>query len=167
MSTTSTPDSTTSGPTLAGRLREDLNTALKAQDVVRRDTLRMALTAVKNASVAGTEARELSDEEVLAVLRTEVKKRKEAAEAFAGAGRTESAERERAEEAVLAGYLPAQVDEASLQAAVAAAVTQAAAGGKTGMSAMGAVMGVLKPQLGSTVDGGRLSAEVRRQLASS
>jgi len=165
VSTTSTSTSTGSSGSLADRLRDDLNTALKAQDAVRRDTLRMALTAVKTASVAGTEARELSDEEVLAVLRTEVKKRKEAAEAFAGAGRTESAERERAEEAVLAGYLPAQVDDAALQAAVAAAVEQAAAGGKTGMSAMGAVMGVLRPQLGSTVDGGRLSAEVRRQLS--
>ncbi|MBF5081895.1 GatB/YqeY domain-containing protein [Quadrisphaera sp. INWT6] len=161
MSTTST----TSSGSLADRLRDDLNTALKAQDAVRRDTLRMALTAVKTASVAGTEARELSDEEVLAVLRTEVKKRKEAAEAFAGAGRTGSAERERAEEAVLAAYLPAQVDDAALQAAVAAAVSQAAEGGKTGMGAMGAVMGVLRPQLGSTVDGGRLSAEVRRQLS--
>ncbi len=163
MSTPAAPASTG----LAERLRADLGTALKAQDAVRRDTLRMALTAVKTASVAGTSARELSDDEVLAVLRSEVKKRKEAAEAFAGAGRAESAQRERDEEAVLAGYLPAQVDDLALEAAVAAAVERAAASGKSGPGAMGAVMGLLKPQLGATVDGGRLSAEVRRQLAAS
>ncbi|PWJ53362.1 hypothetical protein SAMN06264364_113121 [Quadrisphaera granulorum] len=161
MSTPGTPASTS----LAERLRTDLNTSMRARDEVRTATLRMALTAVKTASVAGTEARELSDEEVLAVLRTEVKKRKEAAEAFAGAGRAESAERERAEEAVLVAYLPAQLDDDALAAAVDAAVAQVAAAGKSGPSAMGAVMGVLRPQVGSTVDGGRLAAAVKSALS--
>jgi len=149
---------------LQDRLRSDLTVAMRARDELTTATLRMALTALKSAEVAGTSARELSQDEVVAVLRTETKKRREAAEAFAAAGRAEQAERERAEEGVLEAYLPAQLDDAALSALVAEEVASAATAGKAGMGAMGAVMGALKPRVGATVDGGRLAAEVRRQL---
>ena len=149
---------------LQDRLRSDLTVAMRARDELTTATLRMALTALKSAEVAGTSARELSQDEVVAVLRTETKKRREAAEAFAAAGRAEQAERERAEEGVLEAYLPQQMDDTALSAMVAEEVAAAATAGKTGMGAMGAVMGALKPRAGATVDGGRLAAEVRRQL---
>jgi len=154
--------------TLKQQLRADLEAAMRAQDELRRSTLRMALTAVTTAEVAGTSARELTDEEVMAVLRSESKKRREAAEAFEAAGRQDGAaraQRERAEEAVLAAYLPAQLDDAALAALVAEEVAAAAASGKTGMGAMGAVMAAVRPRVGQLADGGRVAAEVRRQLA--
>ncbi|SDQ18123.1 GatB/YqeY domain-containing protein [Quadrisphaera sp. DSM 44207] len=149
---------------LQDRLREDLTTAMREKDDLRRATLRMALTAVKAAEVAGDSPRELSQEEVLAVLRTEAKKRREAADAFAGAGRADQAERERAEEAVLTSYLPAQLSDEQLRALVAEEVAAAASAGRTGRAAMGAVMGAVRPRAGAQVDGARLAAEVRRQL---
>ena len=94
---------------LKDRLRADLTTAIKARDELRSSTLRMVLTAITNAEVAGKEAKELSDEDVITVLSSEAKKRREAAEAFDNAGRTDSAAKERAEAGVLADYLPAQL----------------------------------------------------------
>ena len=149
---------------IKSRLRDDLTTAMRARDELRTATLRMVLTAVKSAEVAGDTARELTDDEVLAVLRTEAKKRREAAEAFGGGGRAEAAERERAEERVISRYLPAQMSDDDLVALVAEEVAAAAAAGKTGMGAMGAVMGAVRPRVGQLADGGRVAAEVRRQL---
>ncbi|MFP5333749.1 MAG: GatB/YqeY domain-containing protein [Actinomycetes bacterium] len=151
-------------PELKDRLQSDLTDAIRSRDELRASTLRMALTAVKSAEVAGSAARTLSDDEVLAVLRTEVKKRREAAEAFDGAGRPERAERERAEQRVLEGYLPAQLSDDDLAALVADAVAQAAAAGQAGTAAMGRVMGIVKPAVGQRADGARVAAEVRRQL---
>jgi uncharacterized protein YqeY len=111
--------------------------------------------------VAGKEARELTDDDVMAVLRREAKKRREAAEAFAGAGRAEQAERERAEEGVIATYLPAQLDDADLAAIVADVVT---ATGAAGMKDMGRVMGAVQGEVAGRAEGGRVAAEVRRQL---
>ena len=156
-----------SAPGLKQRMRTDLEAAIRGRDELRRSTLRMALTAVTTAEVAGTSARELSDDEVLAVLRAEAKKRRESAEAFAGSGRADGpdrAARERAEEAVLAGYLPAQLDDEALAALVAGAVAEVTATGRSGPSAMGAVMGAVRPRVGQLAEGGRVAAEVRRQL---
>jgi uncharacterized protein YqeY len=147
--------------TLKGRLRADLTTAMKARDELRTATLRMVLTAVSAEEVSGAEARELTDDEVQAVLRREAKKRREAAEAFAGAGRSAQAAREQAEGDVLAGYLPAQLDDADLAAIVADAVTSTAA---SGMKDMGRVMGVVQKAVAGRADGGRVATEVRRQL---
>ena len=143
------------------RLRADLTTAMKARDELRTATLRMVLTAVSAEEVSGARARDLTDDDVQAVLRREAKKRREAAEAFAGAGRTEQAARERAEGEVLAHYLPAQLDDADLAAMVADAVT---ATGASGMRDMGRVMGVVQAAVAGRADGGRVAAEVRRQL---
>lgn len=151
-------------PELKSLLQADLTEAIRGRDEVRAATLRMALTAIKSAEVAGSSARSLSDDEVLAVLRTEAKKRREAAEAFAGAGRVDRAERERAEEQVLEGYLPAQMSDDELTGVVEEAVRAAAGRGVTGMAAMGQVMGAVRPKVGQRADGARVAAEVRRQL---
>jgi len=144
-------------------LRSDLTTAMKARDEVRSSTLRMVLTAITNAEVAGKEARELSDDEIIGVLTSEAKKRREAATAFADGGRQESAEKERAEAAVIADYLPEQLSEAEVADLVARAIEQVGAAGE-GMRAMGKVMGVVQPQVKGRADGGAVAAEVRRQL---
>ena len=148
-------------PELKDQLRSDLTTAMKSRDELRTATLRMALAAVSAEEVAGKEARELSDDEVQAVLRREAKKRREAAEAFAGAGRTQQADRERAEGDVLAGYLPAQMEDADLAALVADVITQT---GASGMKDMGKVMGAANKAVAGRADGSRVAAEVRRQL---
>ena len=148
---------------LKERLRADLTTAMKARDELRASTLRMVLSAVTNAEVAGKSAKVLSDDEVVGVLTTEAKKRREAATAFADGGRAESAERERAEAAVIADYLPEQLTEAEVAEIVTAAVASTGAAAE-GMKAMGKVMGVVTPQVKGRADGGAVAAEVRRQL---
>ncbi len=146
---------------LKDRLRADLTTAMKSRDELRTATLRMVLAAVSAEEVAGKEARELSDDDVLGVLRREAKRRREAAEAFDTAGRAEQAGRERAEGEVVAGYLPAQLDDADLAAIVADVVTRT---GATGMKDMGRVMGAANAVVAGRAEGGRVAAEVRRQL---
>ncbi|NEK59148.1 GatB/YqeY domain-containing protein [Geodermatophilus sabuli] len=148
-------------PDLKDQLRADLTTAMKARDELRTATLRMVLAAVSAEEVSGKEARTLDDDEVQAVLRREAKKRREAADAFAAAGRAEQAERERAEGEVVAGYLPAQLEDADLAALVADAVTRT---GASGMKDMGRVMGAVQGAVAGRAEGGRVAAEVRRQL---
>lgn len=148
--------------TLKDRLTVDMRTALKARDEVTTSTLRMALAAVGAAEVAGQAKRELGDEEVLAVLAKEAKKRREAAAAFAEAGRGEQAAKETAEGAVLERYLPSQLSDDELAKAVAAALT---AGGFTGMAQMGPAMKAAQSAVAGRAAGGRVAAEVRRQLA--
>jgi uncharacterized protein YqeY len=149
---------------LKGRLRADLTAAMKARDELRASTLRMVLTAVTNAEVAGKAARELSDDDVVGVLSAEAKKRREAAEAFAAAGRDESAARERDEASVIADYLPEQLDRDQIAALVTRAIASTGAAGE-GMRAMGRVMGALQPQVRGRAEGGAVAAEVRRQLS--
>jgi uncharacterized protein len=149
---------------LKDRLRSDLVTSIKARDELRSSTIRMVLSAITNAEVAGKEARELSDDDVVGVLSTEAKKRREAATAFADAGRTELSAKETAEAAVIADYLPEQLGEAEIAEIVTAAIAQTGAAGE-GMRAMGKVMGVVSPQVKGRADGGAVAAEVRRQLA--
>lgn len=148
---------------LKDRLRLDLTAAIKARDEVRSSTIRMVLSAITNAEVSGKQARELSDDDVISVLSTEAKKRREAAVAFDEGGRAEMAAKERAEAEVIADYLPAQLTEEEIVALVADAIAQTGAAGE-GMKAMGTVMGVVTPQTKGRADGGAVAAEVRRQL---
>lgn len=147
---------------LKDRLHADLNAAMKAREEVRRSTLRMALTAVSNAEVAGKSARELSDEDVMKVLAKEVKSRKEAAAAYDEVGRDELASRERAESAVLEDYLPAQLDDAELEHIVDRAIAET---GATGMARMGTVMKAANAVVAGRADGGRVAAIVKARLA--
>lgn len=150
--------------TLKAQLQADLTTATKARDSVTLGTLRMALTAVTNKEVSGKEARELSDDEVLAVLTSEAKKRREAIEAYTAANRQDLADVEIAELAVLDRYLPAALSAEELQSLIAAAVGDAQANGLSGMKAMGAVMKILQPQVTGRADGSLVAAEVKAAL---
>jgi uncharacterized protein YqeY len=147
---------------LKARLRTDLNTAMKARDELTTATLRMALTAITNEEVAGQQARELSDDEVTAVLSREAKKRRESAEAFDGGGRPALADRERAEGEVLARYLPQALSAEELSALVSAAIAES---GAENVRQMGSVMKLVTPQVIGRADGKAVSDEVRRQLS--
>ena len=153
--------------TLKAQLRSDLTAAMKARDELVKSTLRMTLTAIGNAEVAGTEARELSDDEVLKVIAKEAKKRVESAEAFAAAGRAELAAQERAEGEVLDRYLPTQLSDDELAAIAAAAVeeTTAELGEKPGPRQMGQVMKKANTAAAGRADGGRVAAAVKSLLA--
>jgi uncharacterized protein YqeY len=150
-------------PPLKARLRSDLNQAMKSRDELRTATLRMTLAAITTEEVAGAAARELSDDEVQRVITRETRKRREAADAFDQGGRAELAARERAEGAVLEGYLPKQLGDAELADLVRAAVIEA---GATEPRELGAVMKLVQPRVAGRADGRRVSDEVRRQLSS-
>jgi uncharacterized protein YqeY len=149
--------------TLKERLRSDLTEAIKDRDKIRSGTLRMVLTAVTEAEVAGSEAVELSDQQVLDVVIREAKKRREAEAAYADAGRTELAEKERAESEVLADYLPKQLTPDEISTIVADAIGSTGAA-ELGMKGMGKVMAKVTPQTKGKADGSAVAAEVRRQL---
>lgn len=151
----------TDATSMKATLQHDLQDAIRAQDRVRSATLRMALTSVTNEEVAGKVARELSDADVVTVLTREAKRRREAATAYTDAGRPELADRENAELAVLEAYLPAQLDDATLEQLATEAVAQT---GASGMAQMGQVMKVLQPRVAGAAEGGRVAAAVRRAL---
>jgi uncharacterized protein len=150
-------------PTSKDRLRDELTASMKARNELRSSTLRMVLTAITNAEVSGKQARVLSDDEVTGVLASESKKRREAATAFADANRPELADKERAEAAILAEFLPEPMTPDDISALVATTIAGLGVGGD-GMRAMGRVMGAITPQVRGRADGGVVSAEVRRQL---
>jgi hypothetical protein len=147
--------------TLKDRLNEDLRAAMKGRDEVTVSTLRMALAAVRTAEVSGTAARDLSDDEVTSVLTKEAKKRREAAAAFAGAGRADQAARENAEGEILDAYLPKQLTDEEIAALVAETL---AAGGFSGKGQMGPAMKAVQAAVAGRAEGGRVAAEVRKQL---
>lgn len=147
---------------LKERIRSDLTASMKGRDEVRTRTLRMVLTEISKEEVSGAAARELDDAEIQRVLAREAKRRREAAEAFQGAGRADQAAAERAEGDVLASYLPAQLDDAELTSLVAAAIAEV---GAAGPGAMGQVMKAATPKVAGRAEGSRVAAEVRRQLS--
>jgi hypothetical protein len=149
--------------TLKARLRSDLTTAIKNRDKVRSGTIRMVLAAVSEAEVAGPSAVELSEAQVLDVVVREAKKRREAQEAFAAAGRTELAAKENSEAAVLAAYLPEQLTDEQVSTVVATAIAETGAA-ELGMRGMGRVMAMVTPQTKGKADGAAVAAEVKRQL---
>lgn len=147
--------------TLSQRLHDDLTTAIRGRDEVASATLRMALTALTNEAKSGSEERELTDADVITVLGREAKKRRESATAYDDANRPELAARERAELAVLEGYLPQQLSDEELTALVADAVAET---GAESPKQMGLVMKVLTPRIAGRADGGRVAAAVRSAL---
>lgn len=148
---------------LKERLRDELTTSIKARDALRSSTLRLVLTAISNAEVAGKQARELSDEDVTGILAGESKRRLEAAVAFEDAGRSELSTKERREATIISEFLPPQLTAEEIAELVAATIAELDVEGD-GMRAMGRVMGALTPQTRGRADGGLVSAEVRRQL---
>ncbi|MGH2722077.1 MAG: GatB/YqeY domain-containing protein [Actinomycetota bacterium] len=150
---------------LKQRLQDDLKAAMRARDELVRSTLRIVLTGVARAEVAGRTQVELTDEQVLSVIRSEMRRRSEAAGIYAAAGRDELAARERAEAAVLAPYLPPEVGDEELGAVVEEEVARQAAAGTTGPRAMGAVIKAVRGRLGPQADGARIAEAVKRALA--
>lgn len=149
--------------TLKDQLHADLTTAMRERDQVRAGSLRMALTAITTEEVAGSEHRELSDDDVLKVLAKEAKKRREASAAYQQAGRTELAAREDAELAILETYLPAQLSDDELTAIVRDAV---AASGASGLPQMGLAMKAAQQAVAGRAEGGRVAAIVKQVLTS-
>lgn len=148
---------------LQDRIEDDLHAAMKARDKQRTSALRMAVAALKNRAVEeglGPQGR-LDDRIVQQVLTTEVKRRKEAASAFEAGGRPESAAAEQAEAQLYATYLPAQLDDAELEAIVAAVVDRL---GAEGPQAMGQVMKATMAEVAGRADGARVSALVKQRL---
>ncbi|WP_326646537.1 GatB/YqeY domain-containing protein [Streptosporangium sp. NBC_01755] len=149
---------------LKDKLKADLTASMKSRDEIRTRTIRMALAAVNVEEVSGKAARELTDDEIVKVLAKEAKKRREAAEAFGGAGRVEQAQAEVDEQAVLEAYLPAQLSDEELAALVDEAVAES---GASGPQAMGQVMKIVNPKVAGRAEGGRVAQAVRARLASS
>ncbi|MEY3092414.1 MAG: hypothetical protein RIS33_280 [Actinomycetota bacterium] len=150
---------------LKSRMQHDLTEAMKASDELAKSTIRMMLAAVMNAEVAGKEAVTLSDDQVIAVLRSESKKRVESAELYEQAGRTELAVKERNEIVIIERYLPAAIDEAQLRAVVDEEVAKAAANGQSGPKAMGAVIKAVKERVGASADGALIASTVKSALS--
>ncbi|MBA3264793.1 MAG: GatB/YqeY domain-containing protein [Nocardioidaceae bacterium] len=148
---------------LKDRLRAELTASMKARDELRSSTLRLVLTAISTAEVAGKQAKALTDDDVTGVLASESKKRREAASAFADADRAELAAKERAEAAIIAEFLPEPLTDAEIGQLVATTIAELGVAGD-GPRAMGRVMGAITPQVKGRADGGTVSAEVRRQL---
>ncbi|NDL60982.1 GatB/YqeY domain-containing protein [Phytoactinopolyspora mesophila] len=146
---------------LKDRIKSDLTDAMRARDDVRKGTLRMTLSAIGTAEVAGSAAKELSDDEVITVLTREVKRRREAAEAFRAGGRADSAQREEAEAAIISEYLPAQLSGEELAQLVDQAVAEA---GAESPRDMGKVMKVLQPKVAGRAEGRVVADAVKQRL---
>ncbi|OMC31813.1 glutamyl-tRNA amidotransferase [Mycobacterium sp. GA-1841] len=151
---------------LKDKLRADLTDAMKSQDKLRTATLRMVLAAVQSEEVAGKQARELSDAEVIAVLARESKKRGEAAQIYTQNGRGELAANEHAEARVIDEYLPTPLTDAELADVADTAIAQVAEqlGERPGMRQMGQVMKAATAIAAGKADGARLSAAVKARL---
>ena len=137
---------------------------MKAREETKLSTLRMVLSALQNAEVAGDEAIVLTDDQAIAVLRSEAKKRAESAQIYADAGRTDAATKERSEQAIIEAYLPAAMSDEDVAKIVAEEVANAAAAGATGGKAMGAVVKAVRERVGASADGGKIAALVKSAL---
>ena len=146
---------------LKEKLQADLTNAIRERDEVRSSTIRMILTSIRNEEVAGKEAKELSDAEVITVLSREAKKRREAAEAFELAKASDRAAAERAEGAVIAEYLPKQLSETEIKDLITNALKET---GASTPAQMGLVMKALQPKIAGRADGGMVSSLVKQAL---
>lgn len=146
------------------RLQTDLTVAMKARDEVTLSTIRMLRSAIMNAEVAGATAVELTDEQVVAVLQSEAKKRAESADVYEQAGRADLAAKERAELEVIERYLPAAMSDDELTTIVDEEIADAAASGAEGGRAMGVVIKAVRERAGATADGARIAALVKSRL---
>ncbi len=146
---------------LAEQIQTDLTTAMKARDQLTVSVLRLAIAGIKEARVSGDGAHELTDDDVLAILAKEAKRREEAAEAFTAGGRTESAAKELAEREILARYLPAKMTDEELAGIVHEALDE---GGFTDPSQMGLAMKAAVAKVAGRADGKAVSAIVKARL---
>lgn len=142
------------------QIESDLKTALKARDALTADTLRGLKTRIQNEQTAAGRTEDLSEPEIVALIRSEVKRRRDAAEAFEKGGRAELADKELKESAILQKYLPAQLSEQQ----VGEIIDKAIAGQNATAADFGKVMGKLKAQLGDQADGATLAKLLKEKL---
>ena len=147
---------------LKEKLQSDLTDAIRARDEVKSGTVRMLLAAITTEEVAGKAARFLNDAEIITVLSREAKKRREAVEAYTQAKRDDLANKEKAEAAVIALYLPEQLSEDQIKQMITEAIAKTNAAGPAGM---GLVMKELQPKIAGKADGGLVSTLVKAALA--
>ena len=145
---------------LREQISEDMKAAMRAKETARLGTVRLLLSAMKQKEV--DERVELTDADILAIIDKMVKQRRESIAQFEKAGRNDLADGEKAEIVVLSAYLPQQLSEAEVAAAVAAAIAEA---GAAGAKDMGKVMGLLKPRLAGKTDMGKVSGLVKAKLS--
>ena len=145
---------------LKDRITEDMKAAMRAKDAARLSAIRMLTAAIKQNEV--DERIVVDDAAVLGIVEKLIKQRKDSIEQFGKAGRTDLVDKETAELNLLAGYLPQQMSDAELAAAVEAAVAESGAAGPQGM---GKVMAVLKPRIAGRADMGKASALVKQRLS--
>ncbi|MDH5300221.1 MAG: GatB/YqeY domain-containing protein [Gammaproteobacteria bacterium] len=145
---------------LKTRLQEDVKNAMRAKDKDRLGTLRLITAAIKQREV--DERIELNDEQVLSVLEKMVKQRREAISQYESAGRTDLADKEASEIAIIGEFLPEPASDAEIDQAISEAI---AATGANGIKDMGKVMGILQTKLKGRADMGAISGKVRSKLA--
>jgi len=145
--------------TLKQRIQEDMKAAMRARDPARLSAVRLLLAALKQKEV--DERLQVSDADVLGIIEKMLKQRRESIAQYEKAARQDLADREKFEIGVLGGYLPQQMSDAEIAQAVAAAVSEAGAGG---VKDMGKVMALLKARLAGRADMGKVSALVRTKL---
>ena len=144
---------------LKQQITDDMKTAMRAKDAARLGAIRLLLAAMKQREV--DERIELSDADVVAIIEKMNKQRRDSISQYEAAGRQDLADVEKFEMSVLAAYMPQQLDEVEITAAVVEAI---AATGAAGQQDMGKVMGVLKPKLAGRADMGKVSALIKAQL---
>jgi len=147
-------------PTLKDRITEDMKSAMRAKDAPRLSAIRLLQAAIKQKEV--DERITVDDAAVMGIVERLIKQRKDSIEQFAKAGRNDLVEKERAELDLLSGYLPQQMSDAELEAAVTAAIAESGAVGPQGM---GKVMAVLKPRIAGRADMGKASSIVKQRLS--
>ncbi len=146
--------------TLSERLQNDLTQAIRDRDELRRDALRMAISAANLA--AKTARRALTDDEVVTLLSREIKTRRETIESLAAAGRADTAATEQAKLEIISGYMPEQASEDELTTLVNQAIDET---GATSAREMGKVMAAVMPKVRGRADGKAVNAMVARELA--
>lgn len=151
-----------SDSTLKTRLSDEMKQAMRAKDAPRLGTLRFVLAAIKQKEV--DERRDLSDDDIVAILEKQVKQRRESIAAYEQAGRSETADQEKAEITVLQEFLPAAADQAEIQAVIDAAVAEVADQGVTGAPAMGKAMAIIKPKLAGRAEMSEVSKLLSAKL---
>jgi len=145
---------------LKSQVVEDMKTAMRAKDAARLSAIRMLLAAIKQREV--DERIELADADVLTIIDKMIKQRRDSITQFEAGKREDLAAIERAEVALLEGYMPARLADAEVDALIAEAI---AATGASGIAGMGKVMALLKPKLAGRADMGAVSARIKARLA--
>ena len=147
---------------LKEQFTSDLTDAMRQSDEVRKSTLRMLITAINVAEVAGSERRQLNDEQVMQVVIKQVKQRRESIDEFQKAGRQDLADKEAAELKVLEAYMPPQMPREEIEVEARKAIAEV---GAKGLSDKGKVMQTLMPRLSGHADGRDINAVVAELLA--